>query len=62
LQYYKYALPSLSIVGGNPARIIKKRFSEENISKLLELKWWDWDMEKITKNLEKLTSHPEALL
>ncbi|MCB0383268.1 MAG: CatB-related O-acetyltransferase [Psychroserpens sp.] len=51
-----------TIVGGNPAKPIKKRFSEATISKLLQLKWWDWDIEKITKNLEKLTSHPEALL
>ncbi|WP_339916625.1 CatB-related O-acetyltransferase [Yeosuana marina] len=51
-----------TIVGGNPAKPIKKRFSETTISKLLQLKWWDWDLEKITKNLEKLTSHPEALL
>jgi virginiamycin A acetyltransferase len=51
-----------TIVGGNPAKPIKKRFSEATISKLLQLKWWDWDIEKITKNLEKLTSQPEALL
>ncbi|SIT12272.1 virginiamycin A acetyltransferase [Zobellia uliginosa] len=50
-----------TIVGGNPAKPIKKRFSEAAISKLLQLKWWDWDIEKITKNVEKLTSHPEAL-
>lgn len=51
-----------TIVGGNPAKLIKKRFSDDIISKLLELKWWNWDIEKITKNLDKLTSHPEALL
>lgn len=51
-----------TIVGGNPAKPIRKRFSEATILKLLQLKWWDWDLEKITKNLEKLTSHPEALL
>jgi virginiamycin A acetyltransferase len=50
-----------TIVGGNPAKPIKKRFSEDTISKLLQLKWWDWDIETITANLEKLTSHPEAL-
>ena len=44
-----------SIVGGNPAKEIKKRFSEETISKLLELKWWNWDIEKITKNIQNLT-------
>jgi len=51
-----------TIVGGNPAKPIKKRFSEDTISKLLQLKWWDWDIEKITANVEKLTSHPEVLL
>ena len=51
-----------TIVGGNPAKPIRKRFSEATISKLLQLKWWDWDIKKITKNVEKLTSHPEALL
>ena len=51
-----------SIVGGNPAKEIKKRFPEKRISKLLEIKWWDWDIEKITENVEKLTSNPEALL
>lgn len=50
-----------TIVGGNPAKPIKKRFSDDIISKLLELKWWDWDIEKITKHVDKLTSHPETL-
>ncbi|WP_179377392.1 CatB-related O-acetyltransferase [Winogradskyella wichelsiae] len=44
-----------SIVGGNPATEIKKRFSDEIINKLLDLKWWNWDMEKITKNVQNLT-------
>lgn len=32
-----------AIVGGNPAKIIKKRFHEEHIRLLLEMKWWEWD-------------------
>ncbi|WP_336128798.1 CatB-related O-acetyltransferase [Mesoflavibacter sp. CH_XMU1422-2] len=50
-----------TIAGGNPAKLIKKRFSDDIISKLLELKWWDWEIEKITKHVDKLTSHPETL-
>lgn len=46
-----------SIVGGNPAREIKKRFTNDVISKLLKLKWWDWDIEKISKNIQKLTDN-----
>jgi virginiamycin A acetyltransferase len=44
-----------SIVGGNPAREIKKRFSDEQIKDLLEIKWWDWEVERITKNVQHLT-------
>lgn len=46
-----------SIVGGNPAKEIKKRFSKDIISKLLDLKWWNWDIEKITKNVQSLTDN-----
>ncbi|HSH20117.1 MAG TPA: CatB-related O-acetyltransferase [Draconibacterium sp.] len=44
-----------SIVGGNPAKQIKKRFSDEQFSKLLKLKWWDWEIDKITQNVLNLT-------
>lgn len=45
-----------AIVGGNPAKLIKKRFSDEIIELLLELQWWNWDKQKIFDNLEKLVS------
>ena len=38
--------PEYSIIGGNPAKIMKKRFSESQIEKLLEIKWWDWGQKK----------------
>ena len=44
-----------SIVGGNPATEIKKRFSKDVIERLLKLKWWDWEIEKITRNVQNLT-------
>ena len=40
-------IPPYTIVGGNPAKVIRKRFSDEDIEKLLEMKWWDWSEEKI---------------
>ncbi|NRD23600.1 CatB-related O-acetyltransferase [Winogradskyella litoriviva] len=46
-----------TIVGGNPAKAIRKRFSEAIVAKLLELKWWNWDIEKITKNIQNLTDN-----
>ena len=39
-----------SIVGGNPAKLIRKRFSEERIKELLASKWWEWSAEKIKDN------------
>jgi virginiamycin A acetyltransferase len=42
-------------VGGNPAKVIRKRFSEAQIEALLKIKWWNWDIEKITENVELLT-------
>ena len=44
-----------TIVGGNPAKEIKKRFTENEIIKLLEIKWWNWNIEKITQNVKNLT-------
>lgn len=46
-----------TIVGGNPAKEIRRRFSEDVVKKLLELKWWNWDIEKITKNIQNLTDN-----
>ena len=46
-----------SIIGGNPATLIKKRFSEPHIKWLLDAKWWNWDIEKITRNVHNLTDN-----
>ncbi|SDW33589.1 virginiamycin A acetyltransferase [Lutibacter oricola] len=48
-----------TIVGGNPAKPIRKRFEENTIEKLLHLKWWDWELSKITENVQLLTSSPQ---
>lgn len=47
-------VPAYHIAGGNPAKIIRKRFDDEFISYLSDLKWWDWSAEKIFANLEIL--------
>jgi acetyltransferase-like isoleucine patch superfamily enzyme len=43
-----------TIVGGNPGKIIRKRFTDEQISALLKIKWWDWEDSKINNNLKLL--------
>ena len=40
-------VPPYTIVGGIPARPIRRRFGEETIEKLLRLRWWDWPREAI---------------
>ena len=45
-----------SIVGGNPAKTLRKRFTDDQIEFLLALKWWDWPVEKITENITALTT------
>lgn len=49
-------VPPYTIVGGVPARPIRKRFDDETIEKLLKIKWWDWDKEKIEKNISVIQS------
>lgn len=49
-------VPPYAIVGGVPAKIIKKRFSNDAISKLLEIKWWNWSYKKIQANIMYIQS------
>lgn len=46
-----------TIVGGNPAQEIRKRFSQEDIERLLTLRWWDWDVDQISAKVQQLTSN-----
>ena len=43
-----------AIVGGNPASVIKMRFSASEVDRLLKLAWWDWPIEKITERVKVL--------
>lgn len=45
-----------TIVGGNPARPLRQRFPKEVIAELLEIRWWEWDAARITRNLESIVS------
>lgn len=49
-------VPSYTIVGGVPAKPIRKRFDEETIQKLKEIRWWDWEEERIKKNIQAIQS------
>lgn len=44
-------VPAYTIVGGNPAKPIKRRFPEEIADRLIQLAWWDWDHETLRRAL-----------
>ena len=47
-------VPPYTIVGGSPAKVIRKRFDDETIKKLLEIKWWNWPSDKVKDNLQNI--------
>jgi len=55
-------VPPYAIVGGNPATVIRMRFTDEEIADLLALAWWDWPLDKIERALPHLESGDIAAL
>jgi virginiamycin A acetyltransferase len=49
-------VPDYAIVGGNPARIIRKRFADDVIQRLLKIAWWNWEAKTITAHLKLINS------
>ncbi|MFS1287408.1 type B chloramphenicol O-acetyltransferase [Pseudomonas sp. CMR5c] len=51
-----------AIIGGNPAKTIRKRFDERTVQMLLEMKWWDWPIDQLQAVMPLMTSgNVEAL-
>jgi len=49
-------VPAYSIVGGNPAKVIRYRFDDETIARLEQIAWWNWPADKISTNLALITA------
>lgn len=49
-------VPPYTIVGGVPAKQIRKRFDNEVLDELLKIRWWDWPEEKIARNIQAIQS------
>jgi virginiamycin A acetyltransferase len=47
-------VPPYAIVGGNPAKLIRRRFGDDVIAELLAIRWWDWSVDRITRNLDAI--------
>ena len=55
-------VPPYTVVGGVPARAIRRRFPEDTVQSLLKTRWWDWPEEEIARHLEDIRSgRAEAL-
>ena len=54
-------IPAYAVVAGAPAKVLRYRFSEDEVQKLIELKWWDWPEEKLKQQGNRFASIEEIL-
>ena len=55
-------IPPYTVAAGNPCRVLRPRFDEDLTAYLLELKWWDWDADRIFRYMDALcSSDPEKI-
>jgi virginiamycin A acetyltransferase len=47
-------VPPYGIVGGNPAKLIRRRFPDADVERLLRVAWWDWPVERVTANVRAI--------
>lgn len=49
-------VPPYAVVVGNPGRVVRMRFAPEIVAELLSIRWWDWEPDKIARNLAEISS------
>jgi virginiamycin A acetyltransferase len=55
-------VPPYAIVAGNPARVVRRRYDDADVDRLLRAAWWDWPIDAVTEHVrEILGGTPEAL-
>ena len=55
-------VPPYAVVAGNPARVVRSRFSEKDVARLLRAAWWDWPIELVTENARAIMAGTAAEL
>jgi virginiamycin A acetyltransferase len=55
-------VPPYAIVAGNPARVVRRRFDDATVARLLEVAWWDWPIARISRNLDAIRGADIAAL
>ena len=51
---HQHDVPEAVVVAGNGAKVVKMRFDKRTIARLLDIAWWDWPAEKISRNLNAI--------
>jgi virginiamycin A acetyltransferase len=55
-------VPPYAVVAGNPARVVRSRFSDDHVERLLRAAWWDWPIELVTANARTIMTGTAAEL
>ena len=55
-------VPPYAIVGGNPGRVIRRRYEDDDVERLLRAAWWDWPVELVTEHARTIMSGSPAEL
>ena len=55
-------VPDYAVVGGNPAGVVRMRYSEDEVEVLRRVAWWDWPVEKVTEHLRVIMAGTPAEL
>jgi len=55
-------VPPYAIVGGNPARVLRRRFEDDEVERLLRAAWWDWPVELVTEHARTIMAGEPAEL
>ena len=55
-------VPPFAVAVGNPARIARMRFDDATITRLLRIAWWNWPVDKVTRNIDAITGNDLARL
>lgn len=55
-------VPSYAVVAGNPARVVRSRFDDETVERLLKLRWWEWPIGEIERNRAAIEAADTSLL
>ena len=55
-------VPPYAVVGGNPAKVLRARFPEEDVERLLRAAWWDWPVELVTEHARTIMAGTAAEL